>query len=138
MALLENLIKSKFLTNLRTELKEAKRAIIDSNILLYQESTHYADRETARQLYYEVCESYGFFDILHTVSPTSKLVHYIHSEQFIFAVCRSKSSLKQAIYYALSVNGDVPVYTHKHKVNNHLIHTVLFDTTFIVSPPSPN
>lgn len=138
MTLLDELINSKFLSNIRTELREAKKALIESDILIYQEATHYADKEAAKQLYYEVCESYGLFELLYLIEPSSKRVHYAHADQFIFAATRSKSLLKQAIQYSLSVNGDVPIITHKHKINNHTIHTVLFDTTFTVNPPSPN
>ena len=55
MTLLDNLINSKFLSNIKTELQQARKILLESDVLLYQESTHYASREVARQLYYDVC-----------------------------------------------------------------------------------
>ncbi len=138
MTLLDNLINSKFLSNIKTELQQARKILLESDVLLYQESTHYASREVARQLYYDVCESYGFFDLLYIIDKSSKAVHYAHLDQFIFAATRSKAQLKQAIEYSLSVNGDVPVYISRHNIQGRAIHTVLFDATFTITPPSPN
>lgn len=138
MTLLDNLINSKFLSNIKTELQQARKILLESDVLLYQESTHYTSKEVARQLYYDVCESYGFFDLIYLIDKSSKVVHYAHSDQFIFAATRSKPQLKQTIEYSLAVNGDIPVYTSKHTVQGKAIYTVLFDTTFTITPPSPN
>lgn len=138
MKVFEKLLKTNFLANVAQDLRRANQALKQADILIYKEATHYANREATKDLYYEVCEQYGFFDLLYEVDPTKKLIHYIQSDQFIFVCSRSLDTLKDSIHYSLNVNGDIPVYQTKHSINKKVIHTLLIDTTFTIPPPSYN
>jgi hypothetical protein len=139
MSLFEKLTKSKFLSNVTVELRRAAQIVRETTPnIVYQPALHNFSKEESKILYYEICEAYDFFTIFDEMDVAIKQVYYIQDDQFLFVACRSKANIEDALHYSMQLNGDIPLYRHKHKVNGKIIYTILIDTSFTITPPSYN
>ena len=139
MSCFEKLSESKFLSNIRLELLEAQHILHENdNILLPKDNTHSFDKVKTKETYYYICNEIGFFDELYSIDLDYKGTCYAQADKYLFLFSRSKTSLAEDIGYNHRLNGDIPLFTHKHVVNGKVVYTALFDITFTIPPIGPN
>ena len=139
MSCFEKLTKSRFLSNVGSELLEAQHVLHETDeLILPKDATHIFDKEKAKDIYYYVCNEIGFFDELYTMDLDYKGTCYAQADKYLFIFSRSKVSITDDIGFNNRVNGDIPIFTHKHVVNGKVVYTALIDVTFTIPPPSPN
>lgn len=139
MTCFTNLVQSSFLNNVDNELSQARSYLRDlDSAILYRDNTHLFNKKSNRELYYSLCNDLGFFDGLYATMDDFKGVSYISYDRYLFVYSRSKTFLKHDIAYCNRVNGDIPIFVHKHVIDGKTVHTALFDTNFTIPPPTPN
>lgn len=139
MSCFSKLKESGFFSNASSELESARRALntLNQSVDLPQLFINKAARK--RSYDYHVDYLYLLDELIATVGDLDKsTVYYMHVNEFIFVYSINKKLLNDAITYTYNLDGNIPMYTSKHKIENKVIYTALFDTRMVFTPSSPN
>ena len=102
------------------------------------DSIHSFDKDRNKRTYYEVGNTLGFFQELYNIELQRNRIYYLQYDRFLMIASNSKRLIESAIHATANVNGDFPLYRATHTINKIRMHTVLYDTDFILPPPSMN
>ena len=138
MSCYQSLVSNRFIFNAPTELLSAKRYLTATVAMSHNGTTHSFNAEQNRNAYYMVGNTIGFFDEICSLTPETGKLYYLTYENYLMVVSRNKPLIDIAIRSAHNVNGDLPLFRHKHTINKKVIHTVLFNTDFTIPPASLN
>jgi hypothetical protein len=138
MGCFNNLVSSKFLSNIAVELELARKSF---NML----TDNYFPRELPfikeqkSELYNNYLYYYGFLEAMREVDmKDQKALFYIEQDDAMLLFSRSRSVLNDAIRYYYSVTGTIPSCKTKHVINGFTVYTSLTDKRFEFIPVSPN
>lgn len=140
MRCFDKLVKSHFLANVSEELSLARQALesmsstcLDLNLVFNKKEKRimYENTLSHFQLLEEVADA-----VLGDFDKTS--IYFIEIETLHFMYSFSQSQIKDAIRYRYNVNGEIPFYTGKHKVQNHTVYTIMYDTRIFFDPIAAN
>lgn len=138
MSCLNRLIDSNFLKSARAELLDAQLVLYDEDTIKHNTACYYADKQLAKEAYYNVCNVLGFFDVLYNIDPDQKGIYQAHVNQYTFICCRSLANLRLGLQYLNRSTGDIPIHKSKHVIDGKTIHTALFDASLVLPAISPN
>ena len=138
MSCYQSLVSNRFIFNAPTELSRAKKFLTTSVAMTHNGASHSFDREQNKIAYYTIGNTIGFFSEFYNLQPEPRKIYYLNYENYLMVVSRSKALLDTAIRSALNVNGDIPLFRHKHTIDKKVIHTVLFNTDFTIPPAALN
>lgn len=134
------LTHSKFLANIAQELKLARDVIQSAHYTTYAPQL-VGDKALKKQIYHECMLYYNFYDeIEHSFMEGMDVdnVYCIQCDYVVFAYSLNYSQLKETMKYLYNVNGEFPFCRSRHKLDNRMVHTVLYDTRVSFVPISPN
>lgn len=137
MSLFRDLIANKFLANASGELQRAKAIISEQEI----DNFHTFILEEKKELYYFYFEDAEFYRDLMDISleeAEKDLIYIVNKGTLMFCFSMSKKQIDETIMFCHNLNGDIPIHRTKHLLQGKYIHTVMFDTSFILPPQSPN
>lgn len=126
------------MANARLEISRAKRLLISDVAMFGKGNIHYFNYARNKQIYYEVGNTLGFFQELYNIKLQKNRIYYLQYDRYLMVASNSKRLVETAITASANVNGDFPLFRNTHTINKVRIHTVLFDTDFILPPPSLN
>lgn len=138
MSCYHKLVDCKFIANASVEISKAKRLLINDITMLGNPNSHSFDSAHNKQVYYEVGNSLGFFQELYGIDLKKNRIYYLQYDPFLMIASNSKKLIDSAIEASNKVNGDIPLFRHMHTINKMRIHTVLYNTNFVVPPISLN
>ena len=138
MSCYHRLVDCKFLANASVEISRAKRLLINDLTMLGNPNMHSFNDAHNKRTYYEVGNTLGFFQELYEIDLKKNRIYYLQYEPFLMVASNSKKLIDSAIIASNKVNGDIPLYRHVHVINKMRIHTVLYNTNFIVPPITLN
>ena len=139
MKCFERLVDSNFLANAKKELLAAQQ-VLKAEEALFFEPTLVFNRQAAKYIYDCYVEDYALlYEIEQSDVDLSKgTIYYIQEDHILFIYSKTKKLIDEAITYSYNVNGDIPFYRGRHKINNQVIFTVLIDVRIPFQPSSPN
>lgn len=140
MRCFDKLVKSHFLANVSEELSLARQALesmsstcLDLNLVFNQKEKRimYENTLSHFQLLEEVADSMlGGFDKIS--------IYFVEIDTLHFMYSLDQRQIKDAIKYRYNVNGEIPFYAGRHKVNGQTVYTLLYDTRMGFDPIAPN
>jgi hypothetical protein len=136
----QKLVKSHFLANVSAELSLARQTVQKMNEA-QPTPTLFLRKKERRAEYADVVR---FYSLLEGMADTlasemdKKSIYYCLVDQYVFVYSKNKSQLREAIMYSHNLNGDVCVYTTRHRVLGHVVYTALINTQMCFTPSSPN
>ena len=141
MRCFEQLIRSKFLVNAAAELERARSRIVES-----QEDVDHPplrsygfDKVTRKKEYQSYLDYYDLRSLMsEVVQAKHDMLYYVQINHLIFAFSSDKDLVKDTIRYSYNINGDLPIYSSRHRIGGVTFHTVLIDVRFSFEPMSPN
>lgn len=135
MSLFRDLIANRFLANASGELQRAKSIISEQEI----DNFHTFALEEKKQLYYFYFEDAEFFKDLMDISlDETELIFIVNKGTLMFCFSMSKKQIDETIMFCHNLNGDIPIHRTKHLIQGRYVYTVMFDTSFVLPPQSPN
>jgi len=139
MKCFERLVNSSFLANAKKELLAAQRTLKAEEALFF-EPTLLFNKQEVKDIYNFYIEDYAFLcGIEQTDIDLSKdTIYYTQEDHILFIYSKTKKLIDEAITYSYNVNGDIPFYRGRHKINNQIIFTALIDVRIHFQPSSPN
>ena len=141
MGCFDKLVRSRFLANVSTELELARRTIQSMGQSHFPASLP-GSRKVRKKVYDNYLYQYYLLDEINGMvleeEPQKDMVYYIQLDHIIFVYSRTKKLIDEAVMYSYNVNGDLPFYRGKHRIEGYTFHTVLIDTRLNVIPYSPN
>ena len=140
MGCFDKLVKSHFLANVSTELELARRTLRSMSLSAFPTDIP-GDINARKQIYNDYISQYYIFEELNDImieDPNKDIIHFLQLDHIILICSRAKNQVTEAIKHSYNVNGDLPFYRGKHRIQGYTIHTVLIDTRISVIPYSPN
>lgn len=141
MGCFESLIKSNFFANALSELQLARTTLKthDTNVA----DAYYPACKKIRKRAYDIClfDCYLMEEMLGTYTQqndTPDMLYYVRIDSLSFVYSRVKNQISDAIRYNYNMNGEIPLYTGRHKINGYTIHTAMFDGGITFLPFSTN
>lgn len=139
MDCLGGLIKCRFLKNTGVELKRAQTAIRVSDANMESLNFHPCLATDRKQMYNYYMSVYDFKSSFNEIDVNNpEMVYYLQEDNIVWIACRSKSFIDQAVIESCYTTGDVCLHRAKHFIQSKLFHTVMFDLSFQISPPTVN
>tara|TARA_R110000868_G_scaffold155670_1_gene382107 strand:+ start:198 stop:614 length:417 start_codon:yes stop_codon:yes gene_type:complete len=138
MSCYQSLVSNRFICNAPSELLSAKRYLKASVAMTHNGTAHSFIREQNKVAYYTIGNTLGFFEEMYRIDTELGKLYYLTYENYLMVLSRNRTLIDTAVSSAHNVNGDIPLYRHKHTVNKKVIHTVLFNTDFTIPPASLN
>ncbi len=135
----KRLVDSNFLANAKNELLAAQRVLKAEEALPF-DATLIFNRDDAKYVYDCYIEDYALlFEVEQSEEELLKdAIYYIQEDHILFIYSKTKKLVDEAILYSYNVNGDIPLYRGRHKVNRQVVFTALIDVRIPFSPSSPN
>lgn len=140
MDCLGNLVQCRFLKNIGKELSKARSAVTKENIepqpvYGYKPAT----KREAKKLYNLNMKRCGFMAMFDDIDVEDKTTtYYLQDGSIVWMASRIKNIIDQAKLDSVTTNGDVPLYTGKHFIQNKAFYVVMYDLTFYVHPITTN
>lgn len=138
MSCFQSLVSNRFIHNALSELLSAKKFLKATVAMTHNGTAHSFIREQNKIAYYTIGNAIGFFEEMYNIETELGKLYYLTYENYLMILSRNRPLIDTAISSAHNVNGDIPLYRHKHTVNKKVIHTVLFNTEFTIPPTSLN
>lgn len=140
MGCFEKLVKSKFLANVSSELSLARERIQIADTTQFPTTHNFT--KTKKKLIYDnyVYHYYILEEMLDSIAEglLEDVLIYIEVDHITFMYSISQSQIKQAIKYNYNVNGFIPLYKGRHRLNGITIHTLMVDTRIQFTPVAAN
>ena len=138
MGCFNNLVSSKFLSNIVVELELARKSLDMLSDSYFPRELPF-NKKQKLELYGNYLYYYGFLDAMREVKmKDQKALFYIEQDDAMLLFSRSKSILNDAIIYYYNVAGMIPSCKTKHIVNGLTVYTSLTDKRLQFIPISPN
>ena len=141
MGCFDKLVKSHFLANVSTELELARRTLQSMGQSFFPASLP-ASKKARKKVYDNYLFQYYILEELNDMAleeePHKDMIYYIQIDHVIFVYSRTKKLVTESVMYSYNVNGDLPFYRGKHRIQGYNFHTLLIDTRLSVIPYSPN
>jgi hypothetical protein len=142
MRCFEKLVKSRFLANVSKELEMARRTLESASHPLLPDDFVF-DKGIKKLVYDQVAYEYFLLEELsdtvdEMTEEDNEMIYYIQLPDLVFIYSAKKAQLKEAVRYTLNVNGDLPLYTTKHRIKGLTFYTALIDTRYKFLPPTNN
>lgn len=139
MSCFEKLVRSNFLANAKKELLAAQQ-VLKAEEALFFEPVFLFDKQAAKYMYESYVDTYALlYEIQESGFSLSKdTIYYIQEDHILFIYSKTRKLVDEAILYSYNVNGDVPIYRGRHKLDKQVIFTALIDVRIPFSPFSPN
>ena len=138
MSCYQSLVSNRFIFNAPSELLSAKKFLTTTIAMSHNGTTHSFNVEQNKTAYYMVGNNIGFFEEMYNLTLETGKLYYLTYDNYLMIISRNKPLIDTAIRSAHNVNGDFPLFRHKHTINKKVIHTVLFNTDFTIPPASLN
>ena len=138
MSCYQSLVSNRFIFNAPSELLSAKKFLRTSVAMTHNGTSHSFVREQNKTAYYTIGNTIGFFEEMYNIETEPGKLYYLTYENYLMVISRNKPLINIAISSAHNVNGDIPLFRHKHTINKKVIHTVLFNTDFTIPPAALN
>lgn len=139
MKCFERLIESNFLANVRSELELARDVIAKDDEVEAGFKVYGLDPKSRKLSYKTLVSKYNLIEaIKESIKDDSDLLYFIKIEHIVFAFSRKKAQIEDAIRHSYNLNGDLPFFRSKHKIQGNTFHTMVIDTRFSFTPMSPN
>lgn len=135
----KRLVDSNFLANAKNELLAAQRVLKAEEAHPF-DATLIFNRDDAKYVYDCYVEDYALlFEVEQSEEELLKdAIYYIQEEHILFIYSKTKKLVDEAVLYSYNVNGDIPLYRGRHKVDKQVVFTALIDVRIPFSPSSPN
>jgi len=138
MGCFNNLVSSKFLSNIVVELELARKSLDMLSDSYFPRELPF-NKKQKLELYGNYLYYYGFLDAMREVRmKDQKALFYIEQDDAMLLFSRSKSILNDAIKYYYNVTGTIPSCKTKHIINGLTVYTSLTDKRLQFIPISPN
>ena len=132
------LVKSRFFGNIKAEFKMAQTVMkldipFDIDDVGLKCDLHYN-----KSLYEFYLYDMNCIQDLQLALEDPDLVNYVQCDHIILLFSKKKKLVDDSLMYTHYINGDIPFYRGKHKIDRQYIHTAMIDTRFIIPPCTTN
>lgn len=132
------LVESRFFRNIQAEFRLAQNMLKLHMPFDLDDIGIKTDKDYNRSLYDFYIYELDCVDDFKLAVNNPEIINYIQSDYIILFFGRKKKLIDESIMVTHFINGDIPFYRGKHKVDNHYIHTAMIDTRFIIPPYTTN
>ena len=140
MGCFENLVKSKFLANVSSQLSLARERILTADSAQFP-AIHNFNKADKKLVYDDyVYHYYMIEEILDSIKENlaKDTLFYIEVDHITFMYSANQSQVKDAIKYSYNVNGLLPLYKGRHRLDGITMYTAMIDTRIHFTPVAPN
>lgn len=132
------LVESRFFSNINAEFKMAQTVMRLDIPFDVDEIGLRFDPEYTKSLYEFYLYDMNCIQDLQLALDDPNIVNYVQCEYLILFFSRKKKLVDESLMYTHYINGDIPFYRGKHKIDNKFVYTAMIDTRFIIPPCSTN
>jgi len=140
MGCFENLVKSKFLANVSSQLSLARERILTADSAQFP-AIHIFNKAEKKLVYDDyVYHYYMIEEILDSIKENlaKDTLFYIEVDHITFMYSANQNQVKDAIKYSYNVNGLIPLYKGRHRLDGITMYTAMIDTRIHFTPVAPN
>lgn len=140
MGCFENLVKSKFLANVSSQLSLARERILTADSAQFP-AIHIFNKAEKKLVYDDyVYHYYMIEEILDSIKENlaKDTLFYIEVDHITFMYSANQNQVKDAIKYSYNVNGLLPLYKGRHRLDGITMYTAMIDTRIHFTPVAPN
>ena len=140
MGCFEKLVKSKFLANVSSELSLARERIQTADLAQFP-AIHCFNKVEKKLVYDDyIYHYYMLEEILDSIkeSLAKDTLFYIEVDHITFMYSANQNQVKEAILYSYNVNGLIPLYKGRHRLDGVTMYTAMIDTRIHFTPVAPN
>jgi hypothetical protein len=140
MGCFENLVKSKFLANVSSQLSLARERILTADSAQFP-AIHIFNKAEKKLVYDDyVYHYYMIEEIQDSIKENlaKDTLFYIEVDHITFMYSANQSQVKDAIKYSYNVNGLIPLYKGRHRLDGITMYTAMIDTRIHFTPVAPN
>ena len=132
------LVKSRFFGNIKAEFKMAQTVMKLDIPFDIDDVGMKCDQHYNKSLYEFYLYDMNCIQDLQLALEDPDLVNYVQCDHIILLFSKKKKLVDDSLMYTHYINGDIPFYRGKHKIDRQYIHTAMIDTRFIIPPCTTN
>lgn len=140
MNCLSNLIRTKFLRNIKNEVIQARNNITTNPMSSEKPSFYPARLSDRKKLYNYYLKLYNFkgaFDEID-VDCDDELVYYLQQGSIVWIASRYKEVITKAILETAYTTGELCLHNCKHIIQNKTLYAAMFDLRINIDPLTTN
>ncbi len=132
------LVESRFFGNIKAEFKMAQTVMRLDIPFDIEDIGLKCDPEYNKSLYEFYLYDMNCVQDLKLALEDPDLVNYAQCEHIVLLFAKKKKLVDDSLMYTHYINGDIPFYRGKHRIDGQYIHTAMIDTRFIIPPCTTN